>query len=85
MSNRRKSVSPSVKKSAVGGAVAVPVTVPAETPTVEVKAEVARPVPCFRCGRTGEGLLCRRCGVVLHGKPGEVNLYMKPVNPTIGY
>ena len=47
-------------------AVEVPVTV-AEPAVPAVKA--ARPVAvCFRCGRTGDGLLCRRCEVVLHGR-----------------
>jgi hypothetical protein len=93
MSKRRKSVSPKVKKSAVEVPVVASVTVAAEPPPVEVKPEVeskakgAGPVAsCFRCGRTGAGMLCRRCGVVLgHSGLKEAHLYSKPVNPMVGW
>jgi hypothetical protein len=83
MSKRRK---PIPKKAAVEVPVVVPVAVVAEIPPVRV-VKFARPVAkCVRCGRTGDGMLCRRCAVVLgHSGQKEARLYSKPVNPLIGY
>ena len=81
MSRRRKSI-PKVVDVPVVPEVAVPAD--PSPPPVEVKT-ARTPVICFRCGRPDEGILCRRCGVVLHGRPGEVLLYSKPVNPMVGW
>jgi RecJ-like exonuclease len=61
--------------------------VPKVTAAVPIEVKVVRPaVKCVRCGRTGDGMLCRRCGVVLgHSGQKEARLYMVPVDPTIGY
>jgi hypothetical protein len=69
----------------VTAAVEPPVVAPAVTVPIEVK--VVRPaVKCFRCSRTGDGMLCRRCSVVLgHSGQKESRLYMVPVNPLTGY
>ena len=82
MSRRRKSV----PKVVVEVPVVPAVTVPADLSPAPVEVKAARPpVKCFRCGRPDDGILCRRCGVVLHGRPGETLLYSKPVNPMVGW
>jgi hypothetical protein len=83
VARHRKSIP---KKVAVEAPVVVPVTAAAEATVAPVEAKPVRPARgCVRCGVTGDGLLCRRCGVVLHGRPGEGLMYTTPVSSKIGY
>jgi hypothetical protein len=83
MSNKRRK---SIPKVVVEVPVVVPVAVVAEIPPVRVVKFVRPVAKCFRCSRTGDGMLCRRCGVVLgHSGQKELHLYAKPVDPMTGY
>jgi len=86
VAKRRKSIPKAKPEPKVEKVGEVPVASPIEPPPAPVEAKGLQPArACVRCSRVGEGLLCRRCSVVLHGNPDEVNLYRKPVNPTVGW